>query len=126
MYNPDWLTKFSGTADELDAILKDHITHVIQGVNSKVGQKVTFWDVVNEAVTDDGHADQPLKDAAPWYPLLPDYVDRAFWYAREVDPDAALFYNDYNVVTSKHKEDLIYEMIQGMKSRDVPIDGIGL
>ena len=80
MYNPTWLTDFSGTSDELDNILKDHITSVIHGVNEAADQKVPIWDVVNEAVTD-SPIGGPLKDVTPWYPLLPDYVDKAFTYA---------------------------------------------
>ena len=125
MYNPDWLTNFSGTADELDKILADHIQSVILDVNDYANMKVPIWDVVNEAVTD-SWTGGPLKEAKPWYPLLPDYVDRAFNYAHLADPDALLFYNDYNVVTSSHKEDYIVEMIQGMQSRGVPIHGMGM
>ena len=81
------------------------------------------WDVVNEAQADNGSG---LKTVTPWYPLLPDYVDRAFIHARAADPDALLFYNDYNVITHQAKADAIVEMIKGMKSRGVPIDGMGI
>ena len=57
---------------------------------------------------------------------MPDYVDRAFKYARKADPEALLFYNDFNVVTNSRKEGKILDMIEGMQSRGVPIDGMGL
>ena len=86
MWNPKWLEDFSGTADELDAILKEHITTVMQKVRQLAGgNKILAWDVVNEAIADGSGT---FKDAKPWYPLLPDYVDRAFKYARQADPDA--------------------------------------
>ena len=116
---------FNGSADELDDILKDHITTVMQGVRTAAdGAKILAWDVVNEAVTDGSGG--PFKDSQPWYPKLPDYVDRAFKHAREADPEALLFYNDYGVVTNNGKQDRIIDMIKGMQSRGVPIDGMGL
>ena len=94
-YNPNWLKWFKGSASELDKVLEEHITKVMQGVREKAGgHKILAWDVVNEAVSDSNSGDI-LKHADPWYPKLPDYIDRAFRYARKADPDALLFYNDY-------------------------------
>ena len=61
-----------------------------------------------------------------WYDHIPDYVDRAFKYAREADPHALLFYNDYTVVQNKDKQDKIIKMIKSMQEKKIPIDGMGL
>ena len=61
-----------------------------------------------------------------WYDHIPDYVDRAFKYARAADPHALLFYNDYTVVQNKQKEDNIIKMIKSMQAKKIPIDGMGL
>jgi endo-1,4-beta-xylanase len=82
--------------------------------------------VVNEAIDWDGHK-WGLKNATPWYPTLPTYVDDAFKFARAADPEAQLFYNDFGVVDwNKGKRDAIYDMIKGMQNRGIPIDGVGL
>merc|ERR1711957_446862 len=55
------------------------------------------------------------------------YVEDAFKFARKADPEAQLFYNDYNIVsTNKGKRDAIYDMAKDFKNRGVPIDGIGM
>ena len=61
-----------------------------------------------------------------WYDHLPDYVDRAFKYAREADPHALLFYNDYNSIQNKEKRGKIIKMIKSMQEKKVPIDGMGI
>lgn len=67
-----------------------------------------------------------LKEALPWYPTIPNYVDLAFQYAREADPESLLFYNDYDVVDVMSRETAIFNMLKSMKDRDIPIDGMGL
>ena len=85
--------------------------------------KILSWDVVNEAVADHGNE---MWKSNPWYPKLPDYVERAFKYAREADPEALLFYNDYNIVWDGQKTDKIVEMVKDFQKKKVPIDGIGI
>jgi endo-1,4-beta-xylanase len=57
---------------------------------------------------------------------LPNYVDLAYTYAREADPDTLLFYNDFDVVNNHGKKMGIYDMAKDMQDRGIPIDGIGL
>jgi endo-1,4-beta-xylanase len=81
---------------------------------------------VNEAVTDDGSAQDSLK-TTDWYPDVPDYIDVAFTTARKAFGDGVkLFYNDYSADEENMKSDRIYALVQGMKQRGVPIDGVGL
>jgi endo-1,4-beta-xylanase len=54
------------------------------------------------------------------------YVERAFRAARAADPDVALFYNDYNIEGIGAKSDSTYAMLQDLKARGVPLDGIGM
>jgi len=55
--------------------------------------------VVNEAIGWDSKIRKwGFKDASPWYPTLKTYIEDAFKFARKADPEAQLFYNDYNVV----------------------------
>ena len=84
---PTWLTEGTWTRDELIAILHEHITTVVGHYRGRVAA----WDVVNEAVGDDGS----LRDTIWLRGIGPEYVDMAFRWAHEADPDALLFYNDY-------------------------------
>lgn len=89
---------------------------------------ILAWDVVNESIGWDGQAQKwGLKPIEPWYPTLKTYVEDAFKYAREADPEAQLFYNDFGVVDwNKGKRNAIYDMLKDFKNRGIPVDGIGL
>jgi endo-1,4-beta-xylanase len=91
--------------------------------------QVFAWDVVNEALDENGRP----KDS-PWYnqPGIglaregTAYVEKAFRWAREADPQALLFYNDNGGEGLGPKSDAIYAMVKDFKRRGVPIDGVGL
>src|ERR1019366_5797110 len=77
------------TRDEALGIMKDHITTVMQHCQGKV----YAWDVVNEAASD--QPDHPIQADNFWAKVVgPDYVEKAFEFAREADPQAILYYND--------------------------------
>lgn len=122
--NPSWLNT-SMSHDQLVDALNEHIQTVV----SRYGEKAYAWDVVNEAVADGGK--QPAgtllkKVFDPWLPAVPDFMDRAFIAARKAGgPAVKLFYNDYGMETISPKSDRAYEMVKGMLSRGIPIDGIG-
>jgi endo-1,4-beta-xylanase len=125
-YNPDWLTSGNFTSSQLYTLLQTYIATVAGHFQGKV----FAWDVVNEALADDGSG---LRDSI-WYdqPGIglsgPGYIDQAFRWAREADPHALLFYNDYSVEDADNnpKSDAMYNLVKGMLSRGVPIDGVGL
>merc|ERR1711879_236844 len=111
----------TGSPSDLENALKAHIAGVMQGVRKAAGDKSPLaWDVVNEAVDNNG-----LK-ANTWYPKLPNYVDIAFQAARAADPDTELFYNDFGAEGLNTKSDQIYKLVASMVKRGVPIDGVGL
>lgn len=81
------------------------------------------WDVVNEAVEDRG---SQLLRSSPWSTIIgDDFIDHAFYFAKEARPDVKLYYNDYNE-SSPVKREKIYQLVKSLVERDVPIDGIGL
>ena len=112
-----WLKQLS--ADELRAAMKRHIEALVGHWRGKIAQ----WDVVNEAVTDDGK----LRDT-PFLQLGTTYLDEAFWLAHAADPQAQLFYNDYEIEAGEGhtKSDAVYRMCARMKQAGVPIHGIGM
>src|SRR3984957_8070598 len=119
-----WVSAGGYTSDQLAKILQAHIGTVMKHYASKV----YAWDVVNEAFNDDGtmrHTmwyDQPGIGAGEGTK----YIEQAFRWAREADPAAKLFYNDYDAEVINKKSDAIYEMAKDFKKRGVPLDGIGL
>lgn len=114
---PDWVTKENYSKDEIKQILKDHIQTIV----SHYKGRVVAWDVVNEAFNEDGTYRKNF-----WYRTLgPEYIELAFRWAHEADPDALLFYNDYNNEGLNAKSDRIYQMLSDFKQRGVPIHGVG-
>lgn len=112
-----WITAKTYTRDELLAILKTHIQTIVTHYKGRI----FAWDVVNEAVNDNGTMRESL-----WYKVIgPDYIEQAFRFAREADPDALLFYNDYSAETINTKSNAVYKMVKELKDKGVPIDGVG-
>ena len=106
--------------------LRDHIHAVV----NRYKDIVYAWDVVNEAMADDGRS-WPGREQSPYrqsrhFQLCGDeFIAKAFQFAREADPNALLFYNDYSCV-DPGKRERIYNMVKKMKDAGVPIDGIGM
>jgi endo-1,4-beta-xylanase len=91
---PAWMFKDGDgntvTKEVLLQRLKDHITAVV----TRYKGKVYAWDVVNEAIDDDN---TKTYRETQWYKICgEEYIAKAFQWAHEADPDALLFYNDYN------------------------------
>ncbi|TYT63367.1 endo-1,4-beta-xylanase [Natrialba swarupiae] len=115
---PDWFQAWEYTPDQLRAFLRDHI-HTVVG---RYHGRIDAWDVVNEAVADDGSMRKTV-----WYDALgEEYLADAFRWAREVDPNVDLYYNDYGADEVNEKSDAIYDLLERLLERDVPVDGVGL
>ena len=101
--------------------MKTHITTVMK----RYSDIVYCWDVVNEAISD--RDNEYMRGNSPWVQICggDEFIRKAFEFAREADPDALLFYNDYNAAVPA-KRDKIYNMVKEMKEAGVPIDGIGM
>jgi endo-1,4-beta-xylanase len=99
--------------------LKDHITTVV----SRYKGKIYAWDVVNEAIDDDNT--KYLRNSL-WFKICgEDFIYKAFEYAHAADPNAVLFYNDYNT-ENPEKRERIYKLLKQLKDANIPIHGIGL
>ena len=115
---PRWVQNGNWTRDSLTAVINNHINTVLTHYKGKIKE----WDVVNEAVDDSGNS---LRNSVFTRVIGPDFIDIAFHAARKADPDALLFYNDYNIEDLGAKSNYTYNMIKGMVERGVPIDGVG-
>ncbi|MBQ8050922.1 MAG: endo-1,4-beta-xylanase [Bacteroidaceae bacterium] len=106
--------------------LQEHIHTVV----NRYKDIVYCWDVVNEAMADQamgwgGRPANPYRESQLWKLCGDEFIAKAFQFAREADPNALLFYNDYNAA-DPGKRDRIYNMVKKMKDAGVPIDGIGM
>ena len=116
-----WMYNDNPTKEVFYQRMKNHI----QAVVSRYKDIVYAWDVVNEAMTDDPNAEDPYRQS-PMYKLCGDeFIAKAFQFAHEADPNALLFYNDYNECDPV-KSQRIYNMVKKMKAAGVPIHGIGM
>jgi endo-1,4-beta-xylanase len=115
---PAWVARGRWTRTSLARVLARHI----RTVAGRYRGRIAAWDVVNEAVEDDGSPRATL-----WRRMLgPRYPDLAFREAHAADPGAALYYNDYSAEETNPKSDAILRLVEGMLARRVPVHGIGL
>ena len=109
------------------ANMKEHIATVV----GRYKGRVHGWDVVNEAVDDEGQlrsgpVGPPGRRGEPWHAAIgDDYIEKAFQFARQADPDAELYYNDYNEWYPA-KIEAISDLVRSLQAKGVRIDGIGL
>ncbi len=104
-----------------------NMKHHIQAIVNRYKDVVYCWDVVNEAVADSPvWPGRPELRESPMYKIAgEEFIYKAFEYAHEADPDALLFYNDYNDAEPA-KSQRIYNLVKRMKDAGVPVDGIGM
>jgi endo-1,4-beta-xylanase len=102
--------------DTLLARMRDHIRTVV----GRFKGRIHGWDVVNEAIDEDGSLRK-----TPWLNAIgEDYIAKAFEFAREADSGAELYYNDFNLEKPAKRAGVI-RLVESLKSRGVRIDGIG-
>ena len=118
---PAWVFQDSkGNPADRDTLLgrmRDHI-HTVVG---RYKGRIKGWDVVNEAVNADGSMRQ-----TKWLQIIgDDYIEKAFQFAHEADPQAELYYNDFDV-EKEAKRNGVVQLIKKLKAAGVPITGVGL
>lgn len=116
--NASWLETGSWTRNEARSLLVNHVRTVVDHYRGRVA----VWDVVNEAIDDDG----TLRSTIWSNSIGPDYIELAFRTAHAADPRALLFYNDYNIEGINAKSDSVYAWVSRLLAAGVPIHGIGL
>jgi endo-1,4-beta-xylanase len=104
--------------------------HIFTEVGRYKG-RVYGWDVVNEAIIDNGTGEDENLRNSPWIRAIgPDYLTMAFKWAHEADPNALLFYNDYNIergaVENKGKHASSMLLLKRLIKDGAPINGVGI
>jgi endo-1,4-beta-xylanase len=129
--SPGWINYAGIKRDEAIENLEAHVKNVVAHFRGRV----ISWDVVNEAIADNPPylADwKPALRSCAWLAAIgPDYIEIAFKAARETDPDAKLYYNDYSL-DNQVKALAVYNMVKDINERNPNvggrplIDGIGM
>jgi endo-1,4-beta-xylanase len=119
---PKWVFEGStGKRVSRDTLLKRMHDHIFAVVGRYKG-RVKGWDVVNEAIDENGELRK-----TKWLEIIgEDYIQKAFEFAREADPNAELYYNDYNIENPVKRNNALIKMLGDLKSKGVRVDGIGI
>lgn len=99
-----------------------NLQHHIHSVAGHVRGRVLGWDVVNEAIDDSAPY---LRDTVALRSIGDDYLEHAFRFAHEADPNAQLYYNDYSI-ESDSKLPKTLRLLKELKSAGAPIHGVGI
>jgi endo-1,4-beta-xylanase len=119
---PEWVFQNAeggtSTREQLLALMRQRVRHVAE----RYGDRIQAWDVVNEAILDDGTLRQ-----SDWTKIIgDDFIEQAFRIADEELPKSVeLFYNDYGMTGDK-KRDAVVRLIGDLRSQGLRIDGVGM
>lgn len=118
---PKWMfTDADGKTVSRETLIGRMYNHIMTVVTHYKG-KVKGWDVVNEAFEDDGSYRQ-----SPYYKIIgPEFIELAFQFAHEADPDVELYYNDYSTAKPAKRE-AICKLVRQLKAKGLRIDAIGM
>jgi endo-1,4-beta-xylanase len=117
---PAWITRTGWSKDQVLDWLKTYITTVV----GRYKGKVYCWDVVNEVFEPNGKFTGPLKSF--WYKTCgEDYIEKAFIWAHEADPQAKLYINDVSCEYANRQSNAIFDWVKSARARGVPVDGVG-
>jgi len=118
---PDWVFEDGeGNATTRELLLNRMESHIRTVVERYKGV-VHSWDVLNEALNEDGS----LRDSK-WRQIIgDDYIQKAYEFAEAADPGAKLYYNDYNLYKPEKRDGAI-RLVRSLQDQGVPVHGIGL
>ncbi|KAM0548213.1 hypothetical protein ACHAPJ_010013 [Fusarium lateritium] len=114
---PNWVSSGSFTKEELTSVIEAHISNVVGHFKGDC----YAWDVVNEAIDDSGE----WRDSVFYKTLGTDFLPISFKAARKADPNAKLYYNDYNLENNGAKTERALEIVDILQKAGAPIDGVG-
>lgn len=112
---PAWIHR--SDPDDRETHMREYIDRVL----NRYAKDIPVWDVVNEALEEDGSLRVSVWSEA----MGINFIDTAFRQARASAPDATLLYNDYDIAWAGDKSDGLLDLLQTLKDQDTPIDGVG-
>ncbi|NPE47725.1 endo-1,4-beta-xylanase [Sphingobacterium sp. arapr2] len=118
---PGWFFKDKEGKEVSKEVLIERMRKHIHTVLSRYKGRIKGWDVVNEAILDNGEWRQ-----SKFYQIIgEDFVRLAFQFAHEADPDAELYYNDYSMFLEGRRKGVV-SMVRKLQEKGGKIDGIGM
>ena len=118
---PRWFFTDENGNDVSREVLIERMKNHIYTVVGRYKGKIHGWDVVNEAIEDNGS----WRNSKFYQILGEEFVEYAFKFAAEADPDAELYYNDYSMALEGRRNGVI-NMVKNLQSKGIKIDGIGM
>ncbi|MHA6249039.1 endo-1,4-beta-xylanase [Pontibacter sp. CAU 1760] len=118
---PKWVFEVDNGKPVSKEVLLQRMEEHIRTVAGRYKGKINSWDVVNEALNDDGTLRQ-----SEWLKIIgEEFLPTAFRLAREVDPEAELYYNDYNL-WKPAKRDGAVRLVRSLQEQGIKVDGVGM
>lgn len=118
---PKWFFTDQDGKDVSREVMIERMQNHIQTVVGRYKGRIHTWDVVNETIMDDGSR-RPSKFQEI---IGDDFVELAFQFAHEADPEAELIYNDYSMANPSKREGVV-AMVKEIQNKGIRIDGIGM
>jgi endo-1,4-beta-xylanase len=120
---PDWLAQGNYSRDDYIRILQDHIKTIVNRYKGRVQE----WSIANEAIERSFHADADFWNGK----IGPEYIEMAFRWAREADPNGVLIFNGNENESPRDAEtsrriSKMYDTVKTLKAKGVPIDVVGM
>ncbi|NDV80884.1 endo-1,4-beta-xylanase [Bacteroides sp. 51] len=118
---PGWFFRDKEGNDVSAEVLTQRMKNHIHTVVGRYKGRVKGWDVVNEAIEDNGEWRK-----SKFYQIIgKDFIKLAFQFAHEADPDAELYYNDYSMALDGRRATVV-QMVKSLQEQGIRIDGIGM
>jgi endo-1,4-beta-xylanase len=118
---PRWLFTDAQGNDVSREVLIERMRSHITTVVSRYKGRIKGWDVVNEAINDDGSFRQ-----SKFYQIIgEDFIPLAFQFAHDADPNAELYYNDYSMANPDKCAGVI-QLVKSLQEQGVRIDAVGM
>ena len=125
--SPRWIFENDDGSKVSREVLDERLKNYIFSVGERYRDDICSVDVVNECISDKNFILRDGEDLSQWFDILgPEYVDKAFFWAKEAFPKSSLVINDYNLEMVPGKREGMYNLLKGMKERGVPVDTVGL
>jgi endo-1,4-beta-xylanase len=118
---PRWFFKDENGNDVSREVLIERMKKHIHTVVGHYKGRIKGWDVVNEASLDNGE----WRDSKFYQIIGEEFVNLAFQFAHEADPDAELYYNDYSMALEGRRNGVV-KMVKSLQEQSIKIDGIGM
>lgn len=118
---PEWFFQDENGKEVSPEVLKQRMKDHIYTIAKRYKGKLKGWDVVNEAIIEDGSYRK-----SKFYQILgEEFIPLAFQYAHEADPDAELYYNDYGMDNEGRRNGVV-KLIRSLKEKGLRIDAVGM